>query len=207
MAERSLPVSGSGPDLPDLKDASVSRRDFLRRGFFYGGIVIVSPLSLFTTGCGTSTFQAIKAAAISEMPWLDWEKEKLVSAAFSWFLNRYVTPLLPDVGDVRSAATALAKKLGLKKTSRPRPTRDEFHNSYAENYVITNRYYHCEMHSRKMRCCVKLDHYLRCSESRQVANFGDLSASEIKAIAEYNFDNPGILLLPASRRKPYRGQF
>lgn len=195
---RSLLVRESGPA---FNDDSLSRRDFLRRGLIYGGIVTVSPLVLFTQGCGTVTFQSfVKEAALSAMPWLGWDRKELVSAAFSWLAKRYVVPLLPDVEDVRSAAIELANRLGLKETNRPRPTGNSFHDSHAENYEVTNRRYYREMFSRKIGCCVKLDRYLRCGESMSVAHFGDLSASELKAMAVYDFHRQRVII-PDGRRK------
>lgn len=70
-AERSLLVSESGHS---LTDASLSRRGFLCQGLIYGGVAMVSPLALFTQGCGTTTFQSLESAVLSEIPWLGWDR-------------------------------------------------------------------------------------------------------------------------------------
>ena len=119
------------------------------------------------------------------MPWLKWEREELVSAAISWFVNHYVAPRLPDVGNVRSAAKAFAKELGLKKERKPSPTGNRDHDIHAEKYKVTNQRYH-QMYSHNFGCCVQLDHYLRCGVNTTMVKFGDLSALEIRAMAMYH---------------------
>ena len=209
MPEKSLFVSGGH----NLTDASLPRRDFLRWTLTSGGIAILSPLPFITQGCGTATFQALKSAAISEMPWLAWGGKEFVSAAFAWVLKHYVKEvkellpevkeLLPDAGDVRSTASALARKLGLKKENNPSPTRDSFHNSHAEKYTVTNRSYH-RKYSGIFGCCVRQDYYLRCGRNMSKTYIGDLSALEIKAIAMYKWHHR-TLLLPDGWRESPRG--
>ena len=188
------------------KYETLSRREFLRLGLTgTAGIVVVPSLILFNQGCAITTIPSgVKEAALAAMPWLKWEREELVSAAISWLVNHYVDRILPDVGNLRSAAKAFAKELGLKKERKPNPTGNRDHDTHAEKYKVTNQRYH-QRYSRNWGCCVQLDHYLRCGVNTAVANFGDLSASEIKAMAMYQWVY-GKNLLPNGWRIPRRNE-
>ena len=180
------------------------RREFIRLGLTgSAGIVAVPSLILFNQGCAITTLPSgFKEAAFAAMPWLEWEREELVSAAISWLVNHYVAPLLPDVGNIRSAAKAFAKELGLKKERKPSPTGNRDHDIHAEKYKVTNQQHH-QMYSHKNECCVRLDHYLRCGVNAAMANVGDLSALEIRAMAMYHRVY-GKKLLPNGYRMSYR---
>ena len=82
-----------------LNDDALSRRDFLRRGLIYvGGIATVSPVVLLTPGCGKTQFLSLaKQGATMAMPWLEWDREKLVRTAYSWIVDRLDISILKDL--------------------------------------------------------------------------------------------------------------
>ncbi len=131
-------------------------------------VMTTTPIALFT--------QEAKASP-ALFPWLVWGGRRAFAAAISWFVKRALDKAFPE-NDPQ-----LADKLDVRKID-PSPTKNSFHNTHADPYIVANPRYNFDTeYSKKCGYYVELNRYLRSDEENPIADFKDLSTVEIKRLA------------------------
>ena len=188
-SDKSLLVTVGEPDF-DFKD--FSRREFIRLGVMTTTVMTITPIALFT--------QEAKASP-TWLPWLFWTGRPAFAAAISWLVNRALDKAFPENDP------EVADKLNVQVIT-PRSTNDSFHNIHADPYIVANPRYNFDTeYSKKCRYYIELNRYLRSDEENPIADFKDLSTSEIKRLAYEDKYYKNILFPCGLRERPNRDHY
>ena len=181
----------------EFDDNPIARREFLRKGGMTAIALTIAPSVLFT-----------QDAQANPLAWLAWTGRATLAGAISWLVGRTLDIKFPNFGTSIKAGNKLARELNVRKV-KPNPTKaDTFHNSHASPYAVLNSNYGFNpRYSERYKYFVGLDRYPRSDTDNPLPAFKDLSAPEIKRIAqEENFY--GTILFPCGQRqRPNRNDY
>ena len=184
-----------------LVGTTISRRTFIQKAGSVGVISAVAPTVLFTQ-CSKTEIEKI----LDYKQWENWSPKTIEAFAesISWILRITLGIKLPSFGEGLKAAAELAKALGAIE-SDPKPTNDEFHNSFASNYIVTNeRHKFSSRESEKFGYNVQLDRYIRTGDKGMLL---DLSTNEIRFLSQISKKYGGIIFPTSHRREPTLAEF
>ncbi len=158
--------------------SGLSRRDALRLGVVATGVLILP------------SFVA-DSKANPVLPWLYWTGRVAFAGAVAWLVGRVLDRVIPDE----------PASLGVKEV-KARPTRNAFHNSHADPYVVDKPQYNfLPRYSKEFNYYMEMPDYVRSDSKASIPKHKDLSVCEIKRIA---MEEPGYgtVLFPCGKRCP-----
>ncbi len=174
-----LDLGGTSHEHRGLETVSeLSRRDALRLGMLATGALVLPPF-------------VADSKANPVLPWLYWTGRVAFAGAVAWLVGRVLDRYIPDE----------PTRLGVKEV-KARPTRDAFHNSHADPYVVEKPQYNFSPRlSREYNYYMELPDYVRSDAEASIPKHKDLNVCEIKRIAREE-PNYGTVLFPCGRRCP-----